>query len=79
MTSHYKRVWLMQYLRYTFTTGPLLVFAGLLNLAIILGGGFYFAQMQWASKCIATVYVCLLLLYMLVNLIRFINYKKFNR
>lgn len=78
MTSHYKRVWLMQYLRYTFTTGALLVFAALLNLAIILGGGFYFAQMYRASKCIATIYVCWLLLYMLVSLIRFINYKKFN-
>ena len=79
MTSHYKRVWLMQYLRYTFTTGALLVFTALFNVCLVVGGGFYFAQLVGASQCIATAYVCALLLYMLVNLIRFINYKKFSK
>lgn len=79
MTSQYKRVWLMQYLRYTFTTGALLVFACILNLCLIAAGGFYWAKVPLVSKCIAWSYVGLLLLYMLVNLLRFIAYKKFNQ
>lgn len=79
MTSHYKRTWLMQYMRYTFPVGVRLVFASLLNIALLFGGGFYWGQYYTASKCVATAFVCILLVYMLVNMLRFINYKKFNK
>ena len=78
MTSQYKRALVMQYLRYTFTTGVLLVFVSLLNFAVVCFGFFWYTQRYASATCVAVLYAVIVLLHMLIQLFRFKAYKQNN-